>query len=171
MTDMLVKLYALRDDGPAAGGVLVRRALAPERRPVLAWVEGRFGGGWAGECEAAFARTPTGCLLALRERAVLGFAVWDVTARGFFGPIGVDAGERGGGIGAALLLAGLRAMRAEGYAYAIIGGVGPADFFARTAGAVPIPDSTPGIYAGLVKADVGPKAVGAILPGNLGQDT
>jgi GNAT superfamily N-acetyltransferase len=153
MIDMLVKLYALGDDEAAVAGVLLRRALAPERRPVLAWVEHRFGGGWAGECEAAFARTPTGCLLALRERAVLGFAVWDVTARGFFGPIGVDAGERGGGIGAALLLAGLRAMRAEGYAYAIIGGVGPADFFVRTAGAVPIPDSTPGIYAGLIKPD------------------
>jgi GNAT superfamily N-acetyltransferase len=171
MTDMLVKLYALGGDGPAVAGVLLRRALAPERRPVLAWVESRFGGGWAGECEAAFARTPTGCLLALRQRAVLGFAVWDVTARGFFGPIGVDAGERGGGIGAALLRTGLGAMRAEGYAYAIIGGVGPADFFARTVGAVPIPDSTPGIYAGLVKADAGPKAVGAILPGNLGNDT
>jgi hypothetical protein len=48
-------------------------------------------------------------------------------------------------------------MRAEGYGYAIIGGVGAADFFARAVGAVAIPDSTPGIYAGLLKAETAPK--------------
>ena len=164
MTDMLVKLYALPEDSALPArlrqiGVLIRRALAPERRPLLAWVERRFGSGWAGECEAAFARTPTSCLVALRDRGVLGFAAWDVTARGFFGPIGVDAGQRGGGVGSALLLEGLRAMRTEGYAYAIIGGVGAATFFTRTVGAVPIPDSTPGIYAGLIKA-MEPKTTG-----------
>jgi hypothetical protein len=37
-------------------------------------------------------------------------------------------------------------MRDAGYAYAIVGGVGPADFYARVAGATPIDGSTPGIY-------------------------
>lgn len=44
-------------------------------------------------------------------------------------------------------------MRAAGYAYAIIGGVGPADFYARAVGAVEIPDSTPGIYADMLSPD------------------
>ena len=37
-------------------------------------------------------------------------------------------------------------MRAEGYGYAIIGGVGPAQFYEKCVGAVLIPDSSPGIY-------------------------
>ena len=81
---------------------------------------------------------------------MLGFACHDVTCRNFFGPEGVVAEERGRGTGRALLLAALHAQREQGYAYAIIGGVGPAAFYARTVGAVTIADSTPGIYAGML---------------------
>ena len=51
-----------------------------------------------------------------------------------------------GGIGRALLLRSLAAMRAEGYAYAVIGGVGPQEFYKKCVGAMLIPDSVPGIY-------------------------
>jgi len=54
--------------------------------------------------------------------------------------------EQGKGIGKALLLASLHALRNEGYAYAIIGGVGPESFYQKTVGAVLIDGSTPGIY-------------------------
>ena len=37
-------------------------------------------------------------------------------------------------------------MRDEGHAYAIIGGVGPKDFYSRVVGAIEIPGSDPGIY-------------------------
>ena len=37
------------------------------------------------------------------------------------------------------------------YAYAIMGAVRPAEFYAKAVGAVPIPGSTPGIYAGLLR--------------------
>lgn len=57
---------------------------------------------------------------------------------------------RGKGIGEALLIESLAAMRATGYAYAIIGGAGPTQFYARAVGAVEIPGSTPGIYAGML---------------------
>jgi hypothetical protein len=50
-------------------------------------------------------------------------------------------------VGAALLLACLHDMRAMGYGYAIAGQVGAPEFFRRVAGAVEIPDSTPGLYA------------------------
>jgi hypothetical protein len=47
-------------------------------------------------------------------------------------------------------------MRDRGYAYAIVGGAGPADYYRRTVGATPIERSTPGIYDfGLFRADDG----------------
>ena len=159
MPDMIVRLYALDEAETASSsaklrerGVLIRRALAPERRQVVAWVAEQFGDGWAGEVEATFSRTPTTCLIAAKERTLLGFACFDAAALGFFGPTGVDPAARGGGVGAALLNAALSAMRAAGYAYAIIGGVGPTEFYTRVAGAIPIPGSTPGIYAGMLRA-------------------
>jgi GNAT superfamily N-acetyltransferase len=153
MVDMLVALYAIApSQTPLPAGVSIRRALAPERRAVVGWVERQFGAGWAGECEAAFAATPTRCLIAVQDRVLLGFAVWDVTALGFFGPTGVAEGTRGQGVGAALLLSVLEAMRAAGYGYAIIGAAGAPAFFSKIAGALPIPDSRPGLYHGLLKA-------------------
>jgi GNAT superfamily N-acetyltransferase len=156
MTDMLVALYALGDgavqrDRAAQAGVSVRRALAPERRVVLPWIEQRFGGGWAAETEAAFAATPTRCLVALRGQVLLGFAAWDVTALGFFGPTGVSLDARGEGVGAALLMAVLCAMREAGYGYAVIGAAGAPEFFTRVAGAVAIMGSTPGIYREMLR--------------------
>jgi len=40
-------------------------------------------------------------------------------------------------------------MRVKGYGYAIIGGAGSTEFYQRAVGATVIPDSVPGIYAGL----------------------
>lgn len=152
MADMLVRLYALPPPdeaiaGSAQAGVTIRRALAAERAPVIEWVRSH----WprqAAEVDAAFERTPVTCFLALRGAAPVGFACYDVTRPNFFGPEAVLEAERGRGIGRALLLATLDAQRAQGYAYAIVGGVGPAEFYAKTVGAIPIPGSAPGIYAG-----------------------
>ena len=151
MHDMLVRLYALPslDEAVAAcsaRGVTVRRALAPEKHAILDWVRAHFASS-AAEVETAFAHVPATCFIAVRDNAVLGFACYDVTCRNFFGPEGVAMDERGRGTGRALLLAALHAQRALGYAYAIIGGVGPAEFYAKTVGAVAIAGSTPGIYA------------------------
>ncbi len=81
------------------------------------------------------------------QRRIVGFACFDCTWKGFFGPTGVLESLRGRGIGAALLLASLFAMRAEGYAYAVIGAANTQPgFYERVAGAVPIPGSDPGPY-------------------------
>lgn len=154
MHDMLVRLYALPglDEAIAAcaaRGVTIRRALAPERHAALDWVRAHFASS-AAEVETAFAQVPVTCFVAARDDALLGFACYDVTCRNYFGPEGVALGERGHGIGSALLLAALHAQRTQGYAYAIIGGVGPAEFYAKTVGAIAIPDSTPGIYPTLL---------------------
>jgi GNAT superfamily N-acetyltransferase len=150
MHDMLVRLYALPPLEPAIEacaqyGVTVRRAIAPEKPAVLDCVRAHFPSSLA-EVETAFAQVPVRCFVAIREGAVLGFACHDVTCRNFFGPEGVEAASRGRGIGRALLLSALHAQRAAGYAYSIIGGVGPAEFYRKTIGAVDIAGSTPGIY-------------------------
>lgn len=149
MPDLLVKLYAL-PAWPAAGAlpadVVVRRALAHEKVPVVNWVGTHFGSGWAGECDVAFHRSPVSCHIALHQGELLGFACWDSTCRGFFGPLGVAEAWRGRGGGRALLLSCLHAMASAGYGYAVIGGAGSPDFYAKTVGAVEIPGSSPGIY-------------------------
>ena len=78
---------------------------------------------------------------------LVGFAAYECTRKDFFGPTGVIESERGRGLGRALLLASLWGLRELGYAYAVIGGVGPAEFYERAVGARLIPDSDPGVYA------------------------
>lgn len=150
--DLLVRLYSIEPKPEltrklAKKGVVVRRGLAPELAPVTRWIGDSFGSGWAGEATVSFARQPPSCFIAIRKGKPVGFACYDAAARGFFGPTGVDEQSRGNGIGHALLLACLFDMRAQGYAYAIIGDVGPVDFYARTVGATRIAGSSPGIVA------------------------
>ncbi len=156
--DMLVKLYTLPPLEPVLAhqrqqGILVRRALAPEKHHVLSWVKSHFDENWVSETDAAFARLPVSCFIAVLNHEMLGFACYDATAKGFFGPTGVGEAARGHGTGKALLLACLHDMRAQGYGYAIIGGVGPVAFYEKAVGAVVIPDSTPSIYEGLLGAE------------------
>jgi GNAT superfamily N-acetyltransferase len=151
MIDMLARLYDLPDGREArarlaAAGCLLRRPGAYEKHLVCGWVGATFSPKWRSECEVAFARQPVACFIATRASQVLGFACYETTARGFFGPMGVAESERGSGLGKALLLLALEAMRELGYAYAVIGGVGPREFYERAVGAVEIPGSSPGIY-------------------------
>lgn len=158
---MLVRLYGLPEPSAPADalrkrGIEIRRALAPEKHVVVSWVREQFGDAWASECDVSIARQPISCFVAQRGQEILGFACYDATAKAFFGPTGVLERERRQGIGTALLLVTLHAMAVEGYAYGIIGGVGPADFYAKAVGAVPIAGSTPGIYANLLRGGRAP---------------
>ena len=153
--DMLVKLYDLPDSselftGLAKADISIRRAMAPDKHKVLAFVKKEFSDAWADETDVAFARQPITCFIAAHKRDLVGFACHDATCVNFFGPTGVAAGARNKGIGAALLFACLADMRSQGFAYAIIGGVGPAEFYVKTVGAIPIEGSAPGIYRGLL---------------------
>lgn len=156
MPDMLVKLYELPPIEPVieqqrSQGIEIRRALAPEKHVVVEWVRQTFSNGWASECDVAFSNHPVSCFIAIKEGRVIGFACYDATCKDFFGPTGVDPAFRGQNIGKALLLACLHAMAAQGYAYAIIGGAGPVDFYAKATGATIIEGSVPGIYRGMLK--------------------
>lgn len=154
--DYLVNLYALSANGEIdakmrGAEVTIRRALSPEYEIIGDWIRDHFGSGWSGETAISFARQPIACFIALRGQTLLGFAAYDSTSRGFFGPTGVDETARGSGIGHALLLATLLDMRKVGHSYAVIGDVGPADFYVNAVGAIPIPGSEQGLYADLLK--------------------
>lgn len=58
---------------------------------------------------------------------------------------------RGKGIGKILLVKSLQSMKEMGYAYAIIGGVGPVDFYKNTVGASIIEGSEVSIYENLIR--------------------
>lgn len=156
MPDMLVKLYDLKgnetvEQYEGRTGVTVRRAIAPEKHVVAQWVGKHFGAGWVSECEVAFSRSPITCLIAVEDGKLLGFACYDATVKGFFGPTGVDQEVRGKGIGKMLFLYSLQLMHSDGYGYAIIGGAGPTEFYAATSGATIIEGSVPGVYKGMLK--------------------
>lgn len=151
MADMLVNLLHLPEDDSlikalAKQNIKVHRAMAPDKLRVIDWVLEHSTRSAAGECDVCFSHIPISCWIASRGNQILGYACYDATAPDFFGPTRVLDEEQGKGIGKALLLESLKAMRERGYAYAIIGGIGPAAFYEKCVGAVLIPESTPGIY-------------------------
>jgi predicted N-acetyltransferase YhbS len=147
---MLVRLYDLPDAQPyydrAAAAIDIRRANPWERSAVRGFIETTFGARWADEAELAFVRQPISVFVAMQGKEIAGFAAYEVSTRNYFGPTGVREELRGKGIGAALLFRCLHSMRELGYAYAIIGGVGPAAFYEKVCGAFVIPGSERGIY-------------------------
>lgn len=150
MPDLLVnllKLPALEADT----GFILRRAQPFELSTVRRFVAENFSPGWADEISVGFARQPISVYVATIDQRLAGFAAYECTRRGFFGPTGVVSSARGKGIGKALLLVSLEALREMGYVYAIIGAAGPVRFYQKTVGAIIIPDSEPGIYTDLLK--------------------
>ncbi|NLE13693.1 MAG: GNAT family N-acetyltransferase [Clostridiales bacterium] len=160
MADLLVKLYELPSPEPlvaalAEKNIIIRRPIGPENYAVINWIKEHFSSGWAGEAENSFFRSPKGIFIAVREEKdgpkMLGFGCYDATVKGFFGPTGVAESERHQGIGKALLMVCLNAMKEEGYGYGIIGSAGPVDFYKKTCGAVVIEGSSPGVYRGMLR--------------------
>jgi GNAT superfamily N-acetyltransferase len=151
MPDMLIKLYNLEDDrrlaaGQKEQGITIRKPIGPEKHMIIAWVSEHFSAGWAAEVDGALSNSPRSCFLAVKASKIIGFACYDATALGFFGPVGVAAPHRNKGTGTALLQACLLDMKLKGYGYAIAGDVNAAAYYQKTVGAIEIPDSSPGIY-------------------------
>ncbi len=158
MPDMLVKLYNLPETSELfkkldQEGYKIKRALSADLFLIRDYIAKEFNESWAGEAFKAICAQPSGCFIATKGGELVGFACYDTTAKGFFGPTGVSKAFQGKGIGKALYLRTLAAMGEAGYAYAIVGSAGPADFYAKTSGAIPIPDCWPGEYRNLVRIE------------------
>ncbi len=160
MADMLVKLYPL----PTAPGleaklltqgIRITKALGLDCSKVVAFAEESGHAFWADEIRAAFTNHPASCYIAVKDKKVIGFACYEATARGFFGPTAVAECERGKGVGKALLLACLASMRELGYAYAIIGwpATTAIPFYEKCCGGMMIPGGGAGVYSCLVDAE------------------
>ena len=143
MKDMLVKLYNLpkncKELEELSKTISFRRPLAAEKSIVNNWVKNEFGDGWESEVDVSFSRKP-----------ITTFATYDAAYLNFLGPMGVKKSNRKKGLGKALLFLALNSMKEMGYAYAIIGGVGPAEFYEKTFDAKIIEGSDPGIYKGIL---------------------
>ena len=155
MPDMLVRLYDLPDsrgyeERATAAGYNVRRAEPWDREQMRSFATRCFGELWAIEADRAFNHSPITAYVATDGPEIGGFAVYECTRRGFFGPTGVREDLRGKGIGAALLFRCLNSMLEMGYAYAVIGGVGPAEFYEKVCGAFVISGSEVGVYRPLL---------------------
>lgn len=155
MPDMLVNLYGAELSALAekanGGSAIIRPALPPEMHVVVEWVREHFSDNWASEVSVAFSRQPIACLIAVDNGTLLGFACYDTTARGFFGPTGVAETARGRGIGLSLFSDCLQTMKTLGHAYAFIGDAGPVDFYKSAVGAIEIPARNKGLYEGMLR--------------------
>ena len=155
MGDMLVDLQELPDyreelERLNECGIIVRRAKPMELSIVRRFVHYTFDEGWADQAVNTFTNHPPTCYIATYDKRIVGFAAYEGTCKNFFGPTGVQTDFRDRGIGRALLIACMHAMREMGYAYAVIGSAGPVDFYARHVGAIQIPNSEPGIYTDML---------------------
>jgi len=165
--DMLVKLYNLPEFSThilelKKMGIEIRQAWPSEKRVIGSWVRDQFNDTWANEAEASLGQRPTTCYIATQKdpdheptypydlpfETLLGFSCYDAIYKGMYGPVGVREDFRGYGIGKALLLATLQAMSLNRYAYAVIGWVGPIDFYTQTVNAIPIEGTEPGFFRG-----------------------
>lgn len=158
MPDLLIKLYDLdpvwdfiREQADL--GLTLRKPIGPEHGLIVDWVCATFNPRWASETARSLYNQPVSCFIVTGDEGLLGFACYDATALGMFGPIGVAEACRGQGSGRALLLACLLDMRLKGYAYAVVGAAGPVEFYRKAAGAIVIPDSAPGVYRGMLRND------------------
>lgn len=168
MADMLVRLYSLPPMGSLqeelrTKGFILRRALPVEVDEISTWVHQHFQEKWAAGCRVALGHRPPTCFIVTEPQPVpepdedpynlppeklVGFACYDIDAKGMFGPEGVHPDYRGRQIGKGLLLACMHAMANDGYAYAVIGWAGPTEFYKSTVGATLIEGSEPGVFRG-----------------------
>lgn len=149
--DLLTNLYEIEQNIPQSEEFSVSRLLSPDIHHLEAFIKRNFGFGWASEINAgAYQSNPT-VFIAKKGNRILGFAGYDCTCKGFFGPIGVSPTARSKGIGKALLLTTLNAMREAGYAYAIIGDAEEKfEFYQKCCHATKI-ESTRTVYSRMLK--------------------
>lgn len=149
--DMLVNLYNLNEECSKSEDFEIKRILSPNIHLLEKFILDNFWPGWASEAKAACYKSNPSCFIATVNNEIVGFACYDATTKGFFGPLGVAEKHRKKGIAKQLILRSMYAMKEEGYAYAIIGGANPkvVEYYKRVCGAIEIPH-TNDVYSRMV---------------------
>lgn len=150
--DMIVSLYNLPEI-KVNGNIKIKRAFVGDKDIILDFVGKYFRKNWVYEVEHSLMEEVSKCFVATEDGKIIGFACYDSSAKGFFGPIGVEPTRRGENIGQALLVRTLSSMKEYGYGYAIIGWVSKAEmFYRKTVGAEFIKGGSPenSVYSNLV---------------------
>lgn len=127
-------------------GITVRPARPWERTRLSDFISENFYQTWADETLDAFSKSPITTIIALDGDKIVGFASYNVTAPGYFGPTGVDKAYRGLGIGKAILFEALHGLRQLGYVYGFIGAPGPVDFYVKNLKCMLLPKDWTTIY-------------------------
>ncbi|WP_162140163.1 GNAT family N-acetyltransferase [Haploplasma axanthum] len=156
MADLVVNLYEreyLKDSKIELKNkeLKIKRLLSPNADKLVEFVEENFSIGWASEVKAGIYKSNPSCFVAIDNGEIVGFACYDATAKGYFGPTGVNPKYRGLNIGQVLLLTTLDAMRSDGYGYAIIGGVSDrvVGFYSKYCNVIKL-DAKPDLYSRLI---------------------
>ena len=151
--DMIVNLYRLPTLEDRKDTIQIKRAFAGDKEAILTFIKENFSNSWVYEAEHALLQEVPKCFIAVENKKVIGFACFDSSAKGFFGPIGVLSNYRGKKVGQSLLLKTLYAMKEYGYGYAIIGWVSDAElFYRKTIGAELIKGGNPenSVYSNMI---------------------
>lgn len=125
----------VRQQALERSGVTVRPLRREDREALEAWLRRTWGPHWAFEGMLAMDRPEPAGFVATRDEDVVGFAVFDSTRPGWFGPMGVEPSLQGGGVGLELCVRAMEEMARRGYAQAQIAWAGPRCFYARKLGA------------------------------------
>ena len=151
--DMIVNLYRLPQVEKIENMTQIKRAFVGDKEAILSFVKQNFSNSWVYEVEHALMQDIPKCFIAVEHKKIVGFACFDSSAKGFFGPIGVSLDCRGKKVGQALLIRTLYEMKEYGYGYAIIGWVNDAEWFYRkTVGAEWIKGGNPenSVYSNMI---------------------
>lgn len=148
--DMIVNLY-WKDLWRKQRICDIRSIFPSDKERLLNFVKENFPNekGWIMEIEHAWYEGKV--MIAIDNHKIIGFACWDCSGKGYFGPFGVSSKFRHKGVGTELFQSCMDAMKYYGYGYAIIGWVAdkedddnsPLDFYKKVAGAYFIPRSSP----------------------------
>ena len=96
--DLIVNLYLdhlNKEINLKNNDIKIKRVLSPHSDKVISFIESTFTKGWASEAKAALYHNNPTCFIAVKDNDIIGFACYDATAKGYFGPIGVDSGYNG----------------------------------------------------------------------------
>lgn len=113
------------------GGITFRRAAPEDREFLECQIGALFPGPWAIEARRAAGVRPPALHLALGGGRLAGFAARGGCGPDVFGPMGTAEGHRGRGIGEVLLKRSLADIRDAGFDRALIGWIGPAEYYRR----------------------------------------